>query len=336
MEYSGPGRSGIQHGFCLLFLFSTFFAFGSHAVAGTGQLTVTPSSINFGSVPVGSSNTQSVTLSNSGGPKITISQVSLSGTGFTLSGLNYPISLAGGQSVTGTVMFTPPSTGTDSGSIVVTTQSSGGKKTNLPSSSTTMTVLMSGTGVSSGQQVSVAVSPSSASIQTGSQQQFSASVSATTNTAVTWTTSGGTVSTSGLYTAPTSGGTYTVTATSAADTSKSASATVTVSQPIAVSLSPTSASLQGGGQQQFTAYVSGTSNTAVNWSASGGTITSGGLYTAPSTAGTYTVKAVSAADPTKSASASVGVSSQTVSISISPTSTALPEMWQQQFAATIS
>jgi hypothetical protein len=415
VEYSGPGRSGIQHGFCLLFLFSTFFAFGSHAVAGTGQLTVTPSSINFGSVPVGSSNTQSVTLSNSGGPKITISQVSLSGTGFTLSGLNYPITLAGGQSVTGTVMFTPPSTGTDSGSIVVTTQSSGGKRTNLPSSSTTMTVMMSGTGVSSGQQVSVAVSPTSASIQTGSQQQFSASVSGTTNTAVTWTTSGGTVSTSGLYTAPpsggtytvtatsagdtsksasatvtvsqpiavslsptsvslqsggqqqfsasvsgttntavtwttsggtvstsglytapTSGGTYTVTATSAADTSKSASATVTVSQPIAVSLSPTSASLQGGGQQQFTAYVSGTSNTAVNWSASGGTITSGGLYTAPSTAGTYTVKAVSAADPTKSASASVGVSSQTVSISISPTSTALPEMWQQQFAATIS
>jgi len=336
VEYSGPGRSGIQHGFCLLFLFSTFFAFGSHAVAGTGQLTVTPSSINFGSVPVGSSNTQSVTLSNSGGPKITISQVSLSGTGFTLSGLNYPISLAGGQSVTGTVMFTPPSTGTDSGSIVVTAQSSGGKRTNLPSSSTTMTVMMSGTGVSSGQQVSVAVSPTSASIQTGSQQQFSASVSGTTNTAVTWTTSGGTVSTSGLYTAPTSGGTYTVTATSAADTSKSASATVTVSQPIAVSLSPTSASLQASGQQQFTAYVSGTSNTAVNWSASGGTITSGGLYTAPSTAGTYTVKAVSAADPTKSASASVGVSSQTVAISISPTSTALPEMWQQQFAATIS
>jgi len=180
------------------------------------------------------------------------------------------------------------------------------------------------------------VSPTSATIQTGGQQQFSASVSGTTNTAVSWTTSGGTVSTSGLYTAPSSGGTYTVTATSAADTSKSASATVTVSQSIAVSLSPTSASLQAGGQQQFTAYVSGTSNTAVNWSASGGTINSGGLYTAPSTAGTYTVKAVSAADPAKSASASVGVSSQTVAISISPTSTALPEMWQQQFAATIS
>jgi hypothetical protein len=71
--------------------FSTFLAFGSHAVAGTGQLTVSPSSINFGSVAVGSSNTQSVTLSNSGGPKITISQVSLSGTGFTVSGLTTPL-----------------------------------------------------------------------------------------------------------------------------------------------------------------------------------------------------------------------------------------------------
>jgi Abnormal spindle-like microcephaly-assoc'd, ASPM-SPD-2-Hydin len=334
VEYSGSGRSGSQRRFCLLFLFSTFLAFGSHAVAGTGQLAVSPSSINFGSVPVGSSNTQSVTLSNSGGPKITISQVSLLGTGFTVSGLNYPITLAGGQSVTCRVTFTPPSTGTDTGSvsIVVTTQGQG-KKTNSPYSSTTLTVALSGTGVSS---ISVTVSPTSANIQTGGQQQFSASVSGTTNTAVVWTASGGSVSTSGLYTAPSSGGTYTVTATSAADTSKSASATVTVSQPIAVSLSPTSASLQAGGQQQFTAYVSGTSNTAVNWSASGGTITSGGLYTAPSTAGTYSVKAVSAADPTKSASASVVVSSQTVAISISPTSTALPEMWQQQFAATIS
>jgi hypothetical protein len=173
-------------------------------------------------------------------------------------------------------------------------------------------------------------------MQTGSQQQFSASVLGTPNTAVTWTASGGTISSSGLYTAPSSGETYTVTATSAADTSKWANAIVTVLQPVAVSLSPTSASLQAGGQQQFTAYVSGTSNTAVNWSVSGGTITSTGVYTAPAAAGTYTVTAVSAADPTKSASASVGVTAQTVSVSISPNSTAMPEGWQQQFADIVS
>ena len=282
--HSGSARRGIQRGFCLLFLLSSLLVFNSNASAGTGQLLVSPSSINFGSVPVGSSQTQSVTLSNSGGPKVTISQVSLSGTGFTLSGLNYPITLAGGQSVTCAVTFTPPFTGTDSGSvsILVSTQSSGGKKTQSASSSTTVTVPMSGTGVSS---VSVAVSPTSATIKTGGQQQFSASVSGTTNTAVVWTASGGSVSTSGLYTAPSSGGTYTVTATSAADTSKSASASITVSQPIAVSLSPSSASLQTGGQQQFSASVSGTTNTAVTWATSGGTVSSSGLYTAPSSGG---------------------------------------------------
>ena len=188
-------------------------------------------------------------------------------------------------------------------------------------------------------QVSISVSPTTASLQTGAQQQFAATVSGTTNTVVTWKASGGTVTSAGQYTAPSSAGTYTVTATSAADSSKSASAVVTVSQPIQVSISvsPTTASLQTGGQQQFSAYVSGTSNTAVTWSASGGTVTTNGLYGAPSAAGTYTVIAVSAADSTKSASATVSVSApQPISVSISPTTVAMPQKWQQQFAATVS
>ena len=188
-------------------------------------------------------------------------------------------------------------------------------------------------------QISISVSPTTASLQTGAQQQFSAAVSGTTNTAVTWKASGGTVTNGGLYTAPSLAGTYTVTATSAADSSKSASAVVTVSQPIQVSISvsPTTASLQTGAQQQFSAYVSGTSNTAVTWSVSGGTVTTNGLYGAPSAAGTYTVTAVSAADSTKSASATVNVSvPQQISVSISPTTVAMPQKWQQQFAATVS
>ncbi len=188
-------------------------------------------------------------------------------------------------------------------------------------------------------QVSISVSPTTASLQTGKQQTFTAAVSGTTNTAVTWAASGGTVTSGGQYTAPASAGTYTVTATSAADTSKSASATVTVTQPIQVSISvsPTTASLQTGGQQTFTAYVSGTNNTAVTWSGSGGTVTTGGLYTAPSATGTYTVTATSVADSTKSASATVNVSQpQSVGVSISPTTVAMPEKWQQQFAATVS
>jgi hypothetical protein len=185
-------------------------------------------------------------------------------------------------------------------------------------------------------QISITVSPNSSTLQSGGQQQFSATVSGSSNTAVTWTASGGTVTTTGLYTAPSSAGTYSVTATSVADTTRSATVTVSVSTPVSVSLSPTSTNLQSGGQQQFSAYVSGTSKTAVTWTASAGTISTSGLYTAPSAAGTYTVRAVSVADPTKSASASVAVSAASISVTISPTSTAMPEKWQQQFAATVS
>ena len=198
-------------------------------------------------------------------------------------------------------------------------------------------VSMFGSGVlSSG--VSVSVSPTTASLQPGQQAQFSAQVSGTTNTAVNWSATGGTLTSSGLYTAPSTAGTYTITATSTADSTKSASAAITVSQPtqISISVSPGNASLLTGGQQQFTAAISGTSNTAVLWSASSGTISTSGLYTAPTVAGTYTVKAVSAANGMSSASATVSVSaSQDVSISISPTSVAMPEKWQQQFSATV-
>jgi hypothetical protein len=79
-----------------------------------------------------------------------------------------------------------------------------------------------------GSGVSVSINPSSASLQTGSPQQFSATVTGTANTNVTWTATGGTISTSGLYTAGNSGGSYSVTATSVADTSKYATAPVTI------------------------------------------------------------------------------------------------------------
>jgi hypothetical protein len=158
-------------------------------------------------------------------------------------------------------------------------------------------------------RVTVSINPTSVTLTSSAAQQFAATVTGSSNTSLTWSATGGTISTSGLYTAPTSAGTYAVTATSVADTTKSASATITVTAPVAVSvsISPSSASLTTGGTQQFSATVNGSSNTAVNWSATGGTISTSGLYTAPTTAGTYTVTARSVADSTKSASATVTV-----------------------------
>ena len=201
----------------------------------------------------------------------------------------------------------------------------------------TCVVSMFGSG-GAASNVSVTVSPTTASAQTGQQKQFTSTVSGTTNTAVTWTASGGTVSTSGQYTAPSSAGTYTVTATSAADSTKSASAVVTVSQPtqVSISLSPAAASLQTGAQQQFIASVSGTTNTGVTWTASGGTVSTSGLYVAPSVAGTFMVTAKSAADSTKSASVVVTVSQPQVSISVSPSTVSIQSGAQQQFIASVS
>ncbi len=76
---------------------------------------------------------------------------------------------------------------------------------------------------------------------------------------------------------------------------------------VGVSVSPSSVSLQPGTTQQFTATVTGTTNTSVNWSATSGTISYMGYYTAPSTPGTYTVTATSVADSTKSGSSIVTV-----------------------------
>jgi invasion protein IalB len=79
--------------------------------------------------------------------------------------------------------------------------------------------------------ISVAVSPASATLDIGTTQLFTATVSQTSNTAVTWSVQeggGGTVSAAGLYTAPAAPGFYHVVATSVADPTMAASALVTV------------------------------------------------------------------------------------------------------------
>ncbi len=159
------------------------------------------------------------------------------------------------------------------------------------------------------QQVAVTINPTTASVQVGKTFQFTASVTGNSNTAVTWTATGGSVSTSGLFTAPSTTGTYTVKATSVADTTKSASATVTVTPAgaVSVTITPTTATVQTTKTYQFSASVSGSTNTAVTWTATGGTVSTSGLYTAPATAGTYKVRATSQADTTKYAEATVTV-----------------------------
>jgi hypothetical protein len=159
----------------------------------------------------------------------------------------------------------------------------------------------------------VTISPTSATLITNETKAFTANVTNSTNTQVTWSVveaGGGTITPAGVYKAPATAGTYHVKATSAADPTKSATATITVNG-VTVTISPASASVTAGGTKSFSATVTGTSNTQVTWSvvegASGGAITSSGTYSAPAATGTYHVKSTSVADPTKSATATVTV-----------------------------
>jgi hypothetical protein len=89
-----------------------------------GALAATPSSLSFGRVKAGSSQTLSETLTNSGGTSVTISQASASGAGFAVSGLNLPATLAAGQSTSFSVTFTPPSGGSASGNLSIASNAS--------------------------------------------------------------------------------------------------------------------------------------------------------------------------------------------------------------------
>ncbi len=82
--------------------------------------------------------------------------------------------------------------------------------------------------------VQVSVSPANATLNMNATQAFSATVTGSSNTAVTWSVvepDGGSISASGLYTAPAKLGTFHVKATSQADSSRSAQATIVVNGP---------------------------------------------------------------------------------------------------------
>lgn len=152
--------------------------------------------------------------------------------------------------------------------------------------------------------ITVTVSPASAAVAAATTRQFSATVAGSSNTAVTWSVNGvaggnaanGTISNTGLYTAPAAvpnPAVVTVRATSAADASASGAAGVTVQAPagppVTVTVAPVTVNVAPSAKSQFSATVTGSANTAVTWSvngiaggnASAGTISVTGLYAAP-------------------------------------------------------
>src|ERR1700741_2972670 len=210
--------------------------------------------------------------------------------------------------------------------------------------------------------VTIALLPTQVSVALSQSQQFQAIITGTSNKSVTWFAGGvaggnltiGTISPSGLYTAPStmpSPPTVTVTASSDADSTATASAVVMLTGGIVIGISPTSATVSTGAGQAFTASIAGAgaSSNAVTWSVNGviggnpilGTIVSNGaasaLYVAPAvppSPSTVSVTVTSVADPTKSATASVTITCLATN-TISPPAATIPLAQTQTFSVSL-
>jgi hypothetical protein len=113
-----------------------------------GQLTITPTAMNFGNVVVGQNASQGGQLTASTA-SVTVSSATMSNPAFALSGITLPVTIAVGQSVNFTVTFTPQSSGAASGTL-----SFGSNAANSPTVET-----LAGTGNSTQYSVNLAWNP---------------------------------------------------------------------------------------------------------------------------------------------------------------------------------
>ncbi len=143
-------------------------------LTGTGAqpgLSIAPASFAYGSVSDGQTKSQTFTLTNTGSASLTISQLSVSGAGYSVSGLATPSTIAAGASATFSAVFAPTTAGSLPGAITISS--------NAPGSPST--VALSGTGVAG----TVALSANPTSLAFGS-----VNAGTTSSKSVTLTNSG--------------------------------------------------------------------------------------------------------------------------------------------------
>ena len=229
-----------------------------------------------------------------------------------------------------------------------------------------------GCGSSSSTTVTLTISPTTVSVITNTTQQFASLVMGSSNTTVTWAvacatvtgstvTGCGTINSAGLYSAPatiptatisgtvTPEPTVTITGTPAADATKAQTATVTLITGVSIQLTPAAATIGTGESFQFTATVNNpgcntTSNATclnVTWSLPTtptglGSINANGVYTAPTPApspSSVTITATSVADTSVTATATVNVvtAADPTLVSVSPPNAALGSLFQDEY-----
>ena len=127
-----PTVAGAAMGSLVVTSDSSSNATATVSLSGTGVsvsnpvLTISATSLDFGSIVIESSATQVLTLTSTGNAPVTVSKASMTGSGFTISGLTFPVTLNPTIAVKLTVVFTPVAAGTSTGQLTITSNSTSG------------------------------------------------------------------------------------------------------------------------------------------------------------------------------------------------------------------
>ncbi len=213
-------------------------------------------------------------------------------------GTNGTGSLAPGATCTVQITFIPQAVGDRSASLTVAESAVGSP----------LVVPLQGLGIAGDQGPTVNVGPYNPCMLPSAVQQFSSFVTGISNTAVNWFVDNhqggnaavGTITAGGLYTAPATTGTHIIKAVSQSSSSVAGTSVATITATPVFGIYPYVASIPPNGQTTFQAQVCAVPDTgSVTFSvdnipggnATVGTVTSGGVYTAPAVAGKHTVRA---------------------------------------------
>jgi Abnormal spindle-like microcephaly-assoc'd, ASPM-SPD-2-Hydin len=250
------------------------------ALTGTGtqpQIAATPSAAAFGNVSTGTSNSQTITVSNGGSATLTISSVSVTGAGFNISGISAPLTIAAGKNATFNAVFAPTTAGAVSGSITLIN--------NSPNSS--MSIPLSGTGIASTKVLGISTtSLSFGSVNVGSSSSLSVVLTNNGNANVTISNvgvTGAAFSTSGVSSGEmlTPNQSVTVTVQFAPSTGGAVNGSVTISSD--ATNSPATVSVSGTG-------VAITHTVTLAWTASTSTVSGYNVYRGTTPSGPYPTK----------------------------------------------
>jgi hypothetical protein len=215
------------------------------AVSAQSQLSLSASSVNFGSVSVGSKGNSNLVLNNTGATDVTISLLTLTGAEFTISGVTTPKTISAGQSATIAVTFTPTATGNATGSLAITSNDT---------ANPTMTVPLSGSGTSAatGQLGSNPTSLSFGAVATGTTTQKQITLTNTGTAAVkisSISSVGAGVTTSGITTPATLNPSQNATLTVSFDPTAAGGTTGTITIVSNAGNSPLTIPVTGSGAQ---------------------------------------------------------------------------------------